>query len=285
MFWQPVGVKPQTKVVNPFIPLEQNLSVIGACRGSESNGMSSSSLFITGTDTGVGKTVLTALLVCHLRETGREVIASKPFCSGSREDVELLRRLQEDRLGLDEINPYFFPEPLAPFVATPLQGGNPSLRTALGFLNGFERVREQRNVVGPCSSRRIRSRKRAGRMVLIEGIGGVLVPLGKDYSVLDLIVGLKCPCIVVGRNALGTINHSLLTVRMLQDAGVQHIKVVLMGVSYADLSVKTNKNVLSELLAPIPVVSIPFLGKKAHKTGVIRIAAKKLKKSLAVLAK
>ena len=74
-------------------------------------------IFVTGTDTGVGKTLLTALLLQHLRAHGQSALAIKPFCSGGREDAELLHSLQENELTLDEMNPFHFKKPLAPYLA------------------------------------------------------------------------------------------------------------------------------------------------------------------------
>src|SRR5262245_14497872 len=74
-------------------------------------------LFVTGTDTGVGKTLMTALLLAHLRAHGHNAIALKPFCSGTRDDAELLHSLQVGDLSLNEINPFYFDEPIAPIVA------------------------------------------------------------------------------------------------------------------------------------------------------------------------
>src|SRR6266481_2819176 len=74
-------------------------------------------IFITGTDTGVGKSVLTACLLEYLRQTGVDALAMKPFCSGSRDDVDLLQSIQESRLPDDVINPFYFPEAVAPVVA------------------------------------------------------------------------------------------------------------------------------------------------------------------------
>src|SRR5947209_4920543 len=77
-------------------------------------------IFVTGTDTGVGKTLLTAVLLSHLRQQGVHALAMKPFCSGCEAgltDVDILYRLQDQELATHEINPFFFPEPLAPLVA------------------------------------------------------------------------------------------------------------------------------------------------------------------------
>jgi dethiobiotin synthetase len=75
-------------------------------------------IFITGTDTGVGKTVFTGLLLHHFRTSGCHALAMKPFCSGNRADVNLLKSLQDGELTVDEINPYYFLEPVAPLVST-----------------------------------------------------------------------------------------------------------------------------------------------------------------------
>src|SRR5579859_28442 len=79
-------------------------------------------IFVTGTDTGVGKTVLMGLLLAHLRRRGAAAFALKPFCSGSRRDVQLLHALQNRELQAGEINPFYFPEPVAP-VASARQPG------------------------------------------------------------------------------------------------------------------------------------------------------------------
>jgi dethiobiotin synthetase len=226
-------------------------------------------IFITGTDTGVGKTLLTALLLCHVRAEGAGAHAIKPFCSGDRADALLFHALQGGELTIEQINPFYFPQPLAPWVAARMSRRKIRLAQALRHIR---------------SVRSRRSQKLAPNL-LIEGVGGILVPLGERFDVLDLVCRLKCDCIVVARNQLGTINHTRCTVKLMQDAGVQRINVVLMGVEEGDLSVKSNKEVLGELLAPIQVISIPFLGKNAHKMRGICDAAKKLKKSLALLAK
>src|SRR5438094_393958 len=88
-------------------------------------------IFITGTDTGVGKTVLTGLLLTHLRQTGVRALALKPFCSAGRADAELLHDLQDGELTLDEINPFHFKEPLAPLVAARLHRRKISLDQVL----------------------------------------------------------------------------------------------------------------------------------------------------------
>jgi dethiobiotin synthetase len=221
--------------------------------------------FITGTDTGVGKTLLTALLLCHLRRTGRRALALKPFCSGTRADARLLHLLQNRELSLAELNPFFFPEAVAPMVAARKQRRSIRLEAVLDEIH------------------RVASSLSPGDHLLIEGSGGLLVPLGPGYTVLDLVLALSCEVVVVARNRLGTINHSLLTVGALQRAGVKGLKLVLMGCGKPDSSARSNPKLLSELLAPVPVQGVPFLPSKARTAAALKPSAGRLQRALAAL--
>ncbi len=97
-------------------------------------------IFVTGTDTGVGKTLLTGLLLCHLRRRGVNALAMKPFCSGGRNDIELIQALQNHALPDEEVNPFYFPEPLAPLVAARKHRRRISLSQVL---RSIERVETQ----------------------------------------------------------------------------------------------------------------------------------------------
>lgn len=199
-------------------------------------------IFITGTDTGVGKTFLTALLLRHLRERSVRALAMKPFCSGGLGDVRLIQSLQAGELSDAEMNPYYFSEPIAPLAAAK-QGQRPlRLREVIQRIKAIE--------------------KKCDRL-LIEGSGGLMVPLGKGFDVADLIAELHCHVIVVARDRLGTINHTLLTIRALQGCGIKakDLKIVLMGEARADLSSRTNQQIISELVYPVGVWKIPNFGK------------------------
>lgn len=220
-------------------------------------------IFVTGTDTGVGKTIFTGLLVHHLRSTGCHALAMKPFCSGGRADVRLLRAMQDAELTEDEINPFYFPEPVAPLV---------SARQRKRTIPLHEVVARIKEIAARCEC------------LLIEGSGGLLVPLGGVYFVSDLIQALNCEVIVVARNRLGTINHTFLTVAALKNLRVKPAAVALMAVNKSDgsdASCATNGEILSEFLAPIPVRSIEFLGKNPSKSGALKEKCKKMKKTLA----
>jgi dethiobiotin synthetase len=225
-------------------------------------------LFITGTGTGVGKTVLTALLLGHLRHQGRAALAMKPFCSGSRADARLLRRLQKETLTLEQTNPFYFRRPLAPWVDA--------------------RDRHAPQIPLPTVLRKIRAMSRRAKILLLEGSGGVLAPLGDGYGVADLITKIDAKkarialkSVVVAPNCLGTINHTLLTVKYLQSIGVKELAIVLMGQKRPDLSSKSNIDAIRELLPETQVHSLPYLGDRASNVTTVRQNAKYLKKNLA----
>jgi dethiobiotin synthetase len=222
-------------------------------------------IFITGTDTGVGKTLLTALLLHHLRESGVCALAMKPFCSGGRADVRLLQSLQPGALSDEKMNPYYFAKPVAPLVA---QKG----RRAIRLREVIEKISEVRD---RCDC------------LLIEGSGGLLVPLGPGFMVADLIAGLNCRVVVTARNRLGTINHTLLTVGALQAHGVKpkDLRVAMMTQRNKDVSCRTNRDMLAKLLKPVPVWEIPFLGAEMFsRTSIVR-SCLRLKKTLGAISK
>lgn len=197
-------------------------------------------IFVTGTDTGVGKTLLSALLLFHLRQKGIHALAMKPFCSGGRADVRKLQALQPGELSDQEMNPFYYSQPLAPYVAAK-KGRQIRLRDAV---------------------ERIQTVAQKSERLVVEGSGGLLVPLGDGFTVGDLIAALDCQVIITARNRLGTINHSLLTVKALEAIGIAQsiMTVVLIEQSKPDLSAQTNPKTLSKLLFPMKVLSLPFLG-------------------------
>lgn len=219
-------------------------------------------IFITGTDTGVGKTLLTCLLLYHLRRTGVNCLALKPFCSGMRNDVRLLQKFQENVLKEDEINPFFFLKPTAPVVAS--KKCLPSISRVIDIIQSTAAMTD---------------------LLLIEGIGGVMVPLGKDYAVIDLIRRLQCPVIVVGKNKIGTVNHTLLTVEALQKNGIDEIKILLMREAVPDPSWKTNPRVLRKwkTMPFAEINQLPFLGCNPLYYKNLENNYKKIKKTLARL--
>lgn len=279
-------------------------------------GVGAKIIFITGTDTGVGKTVLTALLLSHLRSRGCHALAMKPFCSGSQDgvtDVDILHKVQGQALATHEINPFFFPEPLAPLVAARRH----RLRITLDeVLQRIRSVIDKHLFPIEVPDRRVKAKARRTskieRVLLIEGAGGLLAPLGEGFNLLDIIFGTassvmkaqgsgsknrvsSVQTLITARNQLGTINHTLLTVHALQTRFVEksssHVSrskfqevcagsVVLMNPERTDESSSSNPQILAELVAPIPVHSIAFLGDRPLDQGCFENNVKKLRKNL-----
>ncbi len=222
---------------------------------------SSGIIFITGTDTGVGKTVFTALLLAHLREQGVRALAMKPFCSGGRGDVRLLQSLQRGEMSDDEANPFYYDLPLAPCIAA-RQSRGPKVR-----------LRE--------AVRKIDAIKKKCDVLLVEGSGGLLVPLGESFSVLELIEKLDCSVVIVGRNKIGVISHTLMSFEILHSIGINVVTPVLMGVKNRDISARFNPFFLGEKTKPNSVFDLPYLESELARVGAIKRSAKKLKKVLA----
>lgn len=202
------------------------------------------------------------MLLAFLRSGGGRVLAMKPFCSGPRDDALLLHSLQKGCLTLNEVNPFCFEKPLAPAAAA--GRGNPkvSLTAAL---------------------RKIRAMEARCDLLVVEGVGGLMTPLGADYSVRDLLRHLDCRVLVVCLNRLGVINHSLLTAEALQTAGIKEFTIVMMGVKEPDISARTNPRMIRERLPSIPVFCLPHLGKGASTATGVKKNVKYLKKTLAHL--
>lgn len=232
-------------------------------------------IFITGTDTGVGKTLVTALLLDFLRNTGCHALAIKPFCSGGLADVDLLDVVQNGELTTRQINPFYFQEPVSPLAAARKHRRRVSLRAVIDHT---------RKIARHCD------------FLLVEGAGGLLVPLGEGFSILDLIVGLTREVIVVAPNRLGTINHTLLTIDKLRNSlatkerrsrrAQLDVKVAFTHPSAnptEDAACGSNEKILAELLHPVPLVSIGFLGKNATSFPTIIRHRKILQKVLAQL--
>ena len=195
--------------------------------------------FITGTDTGVGKTHFTAWLVRAWRRAGLDAAALKPIASGDREDALALQRAMDARLTLDEINPLHFREPAAPLVAAGLEN-----RT-IDFAKLNATIRE--------TSARFTH-------VAVEGVGGWRVPLAKNYEVREWARDLALPVVVVARGTLGTLNHTLLTVESISSAGNTCAGIVVNAGSETspDLDLVRRRNValLRDLLPALPVLEL-----------------------------
>ncbi len=218
--------------------------------------------FITGTDTGVGKTVLTALLAQFLRARGITVAALKPICSGNRDDATLLYEALDGALTLDEINPWHFRAAIAPALAAKLEKKSAPHAQVLAH---------------------IRATQKKFAVTLVEGAGGLLSPLGDNFNSRDLIIALSATPIIVAQNKLGAVNHILLTLEALPKNLRAKIKVVLMSPEKPDAAAKSNVKLLEQFLASEKIFALPRLGKKFELKAVLKNP--QLRRTLAALAR
>lgn len=199
-------------------------------------------LLVTGTDTGVGKTVIAAALVTALRARGVRALGFKPaetgIGAGQEPDSELLARASGEQNVL--ARPLLqLAEPLAPALAAERAG-----------------VKLDPDEI----ESRIRQLRAAGYTIVVEGAGGVMVPLTWGYTVLDLAQACDLDAVVVARAGLGTLNHVAMTVMVLRSREIPIRGIVLNGRSATpDLAESTNPAILSRMLHGIRVVEVPHV--------------------------
>jgi len=195
-------------------------------------------LFITGTDTGIGKTVLASAIVAHLRRKGLAVGALKPVCSGDREDARAIFTALDGALSLDEINPWHFEKPIAPVLAA--RAENRRLKLA-------EVVTHARDI------------QKRFPLLIIEGAGGLLSPLGEDFDSRDLIKALRAVPVVVCPNRLGAVNQTLLVLSALPRGLAGQAQVVLMAQRKPDAACEGNGRLLAEMIGRKRIHFLPWL--------------------------
>jgi len=200
-----------------------------------------SALFITGTDTGVGKTFVGCALAHALRAQERRVAVMKPVetgVDGTPEDAARLRAAAADPAALDVVCPVRLRAPLAPAVAARLEGRTIEIDALVDA---------------------IARRAGAADVLLVEGAGGLLVPIAARATYLDLALRARLPVLIVAPNRLGTINHCALTARVAQAAGLDVRGFVLTAPTPAtDDSAATNAGAIAEL------TRLPCLGILSH---------------------
>lgn len=204
--------------------------------------------FVTGTDTGVGKTIISGILITILRAQGLKTGGMKPFETGCLKEGELLvpsdGMFLKDIASMEEpinyITPLCLEKPLAPMVAAEIEGKEIDLSAVF---KAYEYL------------------KKRYEAIIVEGVGGLLVPIKRDYWVIDLIKDFNLPVIVVSRPTLGTINHTLLTIRELLS---QRVRVHGIIFNYAcqpegTLAEETNPSQVTRF-THVPVIgTIPYL--------------------------
>ena len=167
-------------------------------------------IFVTGTDTGVGKTIVTAAIAWNLKQAGRKVGVMKPIQTGAivsgPTDIEFVQKLIGDD-GLVEYScPYTFADPVAPLVASMLSDERIDIRR---IKDSYKKLKENNETV------------------IVEGAGGMLVPILEDYFMSDLALDLDIPILIVTRPNLGTLNHTLLTLEYAKRKGLEVAGIVI----------------------------------------------------------
>jgi len=201
----------------------------------------SRTIFITGTDTGVGKTFFAALAVQVLHEHGVSVAGLKPVGAGSRADARVLQKISRTNLPLAEVNPWHFRAALAPVLAARAERKRVRLREVVAHI------------------RRVAKRF---DMVVVEGAGGLLSPLGEDFDSRDLLVALDASPIIVCPNHLGAVGQVLLVLAALPKKFAAHAGIVLVNQAKPDRASRTNKKLLAGKIGAERIYELPWLRKQ-----------------------
>lgn len=200
-------------------------------------------VLVTATDTGVGKTEVACALLREARARGLDAIGMKPAQSGvsapEPSDADRLWEASGRAEPVEAICPYSFRAPLAPALAARLEGREVSLQNVVA-------------AVGALASRH--------EAVVVEGAGGLLVPLTERETYADLARALGLPVVVVARAGLGTVNHTALTVEALRSRGLAILAIVLNRTLAADdPSVPHNATEIARATGIAPVALLPFV--------------------------
>jgi dethiobiotin synthetase len=196
-------------------------------------------LFVTGTDTGVGKSVLAASVCAALAARGERVAAFKPVVTGLDDepgefgyDHELLASAANAGQAPEDVAPYRFRPALSPHLAAELDGAR----------------------IEPA---RLLEAARAHELLVCEGVGGLLVPITTGYLVRDLAIDLELPVVVAARTGLGTINHTLLTVEAARTAGLRVAGVVMTPWPDEPAEIERSNRQTIERLGAVSLTGLP----------------------------
>jgi len=194
--------------------------------------------FVTGTDTGVGKTVFAARLTRQLRAGGARVVALKPICAGDRADARTLHKAADGILPLDEVNPWHFRAALAPLLAARRERKRVTLREVTAHIRRVAAVFDG---------------------VIVEGAGGLLSPMGEGFDSRDLIQSLKALPVIVAPNRLGAVNQVRLVLAALPGPLARIADVVLVQPPRPNAASRTNPKLLTEFVDRKRITLLPWL--------------------------
>lgn len=203
------------------------------------------SYFITGTDTDVGKTYVTAGLASAIKKNGIDIGIMKPFAAGIKEitgykskDVQILSEAAQVKDDEKLINPYFFPIPASPYTATQNLGIKVDIAIAM---DSFKKLKMMHD------------------FLLVEGMGGVMTPILEDYFITDLVKDMNLETIIVCSSRIGTVNHTLLTCKMCKNSGIKIRGIIINNLDEHGYPLDELKRDL-ESLTQLPVIGIiPYI--------------------------
>lgn len=210
--------------------------------------MKSKGYFISGTDTGVGKTVVTACLLALYHKRSVDLGVMKPMETGidpecsseANSDAKFLLAVSGNQDALEEVCPIRLQPPAAPLQAARMTGQTIAIDS---ILENFRKLQTRHD------------------QILVEGVGGLMVPLKPDYFITDLIRDMDLPLIIVSRLTLGTLNHTLLTLKTAQSTGIEIAGVILNRSDNSPLNdvEKGQANLIHEL-SGVPIIGeCPFI--------------------------
>ena len=219
--------------------------------------------FITGTDTGVGKTSITAGLAGSMHKIGIDVGVMKPIATGypnktgfKSSDVAKLVEVTSIKDPENLINPVFLPLPTSPYDATKLL--ELSVDMSLIFVQ-FKKLLSMHDVL------------------LVEGIGGIMTPIAKNFFVADMIKGMGIETIIVTRATIGTLNHTVMTCKMCKDYGIKIRGLVINNFDEKGTPAEKNSPVSLYELTNIPILgTIPFIRDLNNTTKLIEHVEKNI---------
>ena len=197
------------------------------------------SVFVTGTDTGVGKTFVAAGLAAALKRRGVDVGVMKPIATGRSDDARQLLKASGAKDPLDLVNPVHFKAPLSPHLAAKREGSSADLK---GIDRAFATLKSRHE------------------FVIVEGAGGLLVPIRDGFTMADLAGRLGLPLLIVARDALGTINHTTLTVEAARSRGLKVLGIVVnrSRPGRPDLAERLNPQAMAKAAKVQVLASIPW---------------------------
>lgn len=197
-------------------------------------------IFVAGTDTGVGKTFVAGAMASALRMEGYRVGVMKPIACGSFDDSRLLKKFSGSDDPIELITPVYFDRPLSPNVAAALEKKKIDLKEidrAFGVL------------------------KKKYDVMVVEGCGGLLVPITDRFFVVDLIRRFKAECVLVSRSGLGAINHSLLSLEALKNRNIKPLGIVFNRLTGGPMTEaeSTNPDVIEKIGGVPSLGTFPFM--------------------------